>query len=148
MLKQLSLASIATLALATPVFAEGDAAAGERVFGQCQSCHVVANEAGDVLAGRNGRQGPNLYGIVGRVAGSYPDFRYGNGLEALAEAGTAWDADALVAYLADPTGYLREATGNNRVRGNMSFRLRNEQDARDVIAYIESLSPAAEAASN
>lgn len=145
MLKKLSIAAVSAITLAAPAFAEGDAAAGEGIFNQCQSCHVVTNDAGEVLAGRNGRQGPNLYGIVGRVAGGYPDFRYGNGLQAMAEAGTVWDADMLVAYLADPTAYLREVTGNNRVRGNMSFRLRDAQDAADVIAYIASLSPAAPA---
>jgi cytochrome c len=135
--------SASIMLLASSAIADGDAASGEKVFNQCQSCHIVANEAGEVLAGRNGRQGPNLYGIVGRIAGSYPGFRYGDGLLAMADAGMAWDAEMLVSYLADPTSFVREATGNKRAKAKMSFRLRNAQDAADVIAFIASLSPAA-----
>lgn len=58
-----------TATLAVPAFADGhaasgDAAAGEKAFRQCISCHVVQNEAGDTLAGRNAKTGPNLYGIA------------------------------------------------------------------------------------
>ena len=65
----------AVLALvAAPAFAQevpsGDVAAGEKVFAKCQTCHVVANEAGEVLAGKNSKTGPNLYGLPGRVAGT------------------------------------------------------------------------------
>ena len=58
--------------IAAPVFAQeaptGDAAAGEKVFGKCQTCHVVANEAGEVLAGKGSKTGPNLYGMPGPQA--------------------------------------------------------------------------------
>lgn len=119
----------------------GDAAAGEALFNQCQSCHVVRDEAGQVLAGRNSRTGPNLHGVVGRIAGTYPEFRYGDGIVAAGEMGLIWDEDHFVAYVQDPTAFLREYTGNNRARGNMSFRLRNEQNARDLYAFLATFSP-------
>ena len=139
----------AGLAFAAPAIAqEGNAEAGAQAFNQCQSCHVVTNEAGEVLAGRNGRTGPNLYGVVGRVAGTYPDFRYGDGIVAAGEAGLVWDQTNLVAYLSDPTSFIREASGNARARSNMSFRLRNEQQARDMAAFLATFSPEAAPASN
>ncbi len=61
--------------------ASGDAAAGEEAFQQCISCHVVVNDAGETLAGRNAKTGPNLYGIAGGAIGAVEDFRYGNGIE-------------------------------------------------------------------
>jgi cytochrome c len=126
--------------LAAPAFAEGDAAAGERVFNQCQTCHVVANEAGEVLAGRNAKTGPNLYGIVGRTAGTYPEFEYGESIVAAGAGGLVWDEAQLATYLADPGAFLKEITGDSSARSMMAFKLRKEEDAANVIAYIASLS--------
>lgn len=117
----------------------GDAAAGEAAFRQCIACHVVVNEAGDTLAGRNGRQGPNLYAVSGRAIGGVEDFRYSPGLVALNEMGMEWDQESFVAYVQDPTGYLREAAGDNSLRGAMSFRVRSAEDAENLYAYLASL---------
>ena len=134
------LSGLAAMLLASPALAQGDASAGEAAFRQCVACHVVATPDGDTLAGRAGRTGPNLYGISGRAAGSVEGFRYSPGLAALNEAGVVWDEASFAAYVQDPTGFAREATGNNGLRSSMSFRVRNEQDALDLYAYITSLS--------
>jgi cytochrome c len=56
------LASALFLALAAPrPAAAQDAAAGQRVFNQCRSCHTVE-------AGGRSATGPNLHGVVGRKA--------------------------------------------------------------------------------
>lgn len=137
------LAAAAMLALATPALA--DIAAGERAFTQqCATCHVVQNEAGEVLAGRNARQGPNLYALEGRIAGSVDGFRYGAGIVKAGEMGLAWDEETFVAYVQNPNDFLRAYTGDNRARGNMAFRVRNEADARNLWAYLTSLAPKAE----
>lgn len=142
---KISLLAFAAALLAAPALAQdaptGDAAAGEEQFNrQCVSCHVVVNDAGETLAGRNARTGPNLYGIAGRTIGSIDGFRYSEGLLALHEAGEAWDEDGFVGYVQDPSGWLREATGDSRARGLMSWRVREEQQARDIYAYLASLS--------
>ena len=58
---------MAATMLAAPAFADGhasgDVAAGEKAFRQCVSCHVVVNDAGETLAGKKAKTGPNLYGI-------------------------------------------------------------------------------------
>jgi cytochrome c len=117
----------------------GDAGAGEDVFRQCQTCHVVENEAGEVLAGRNAKTGPNLYGVVGRQAGVVEGFNYGDDLVEAGEQGLSWNEEELSAYLQDPTGYLREVLDDSRARGKMSYRVRSEEDALNVIAYLHSL---------
>lgn len=122
----------------------GDPAAGEAVFNQCQTCHVVVNEAGETLAGRNARTGPNLYGIAGRVAGAIEDFRYSDSIAEAGEAGLVWDEESFVSYVQDPTGFLREYLDDNRARGQMAFRVRSEDDAKNLYAYLASLAPAAE----
>lgn len=137
------------LAAATSLFATGamadghatgDAAAGEAAFRQCVSCHVVSNADGEVLAGRNGRSGPNLYGIPGGAYGAVEGFRYSPSFVAANEAGLMWDEEAFVSYVQDPTGHLREVLGDNGARGAMAFRVRSEDDARNLYAFIASLS--------
>lgn len=122
--------------------AAGDAEAGRGLFAsQCQNCHVVVNEAGETLAGRNARTGPNLYGVVGRQAGIYEGFRYGDSIVEAGAAGLVWDEESFVAYVANPNAFLREYLNNNRARGNMAFQVRNEQSARDLYAFLATFSP-------
>ncbi len=127
------------IAFAAPAFAEGDVAAGEEQFNrQCVSCHVVRDNAGDVLAGRNAKTGPNLYGIAGRALGAEEGFRYGDSLVDAGEAGIVWDEESFVAYVQDPTAWLREATDNARARSKMAYKVRDAQQAADIYAFIAS----------
>lgn len=141
------LALLAAPALAQDAAPTGDAAAGEKVFAKCQTCHDVANEAGEVLAGKGSKTGPNLYGMPGRVAGTYPDFKYGESMVALGATGFKWNEADFVAYVADPTKFLQEKLGDKKAKGKMMFKLPKEEDAKNVYAFIASLSPAP-AASN
>ncbi len=133
------------LMLSTPLAAQdagGDAAAGETQFGrQCVVCHVIENDAGEVLAGSSGGAGPNLYGVVGATPGTQEDYAYSSALEAYGETGAVWDEETLPAFIQDPTGYLREALDDSRPRSKMSYRMRNEDDALDVYAYLATFSP-------
>ncbi|MFW2545450.1 c-type cytochrome [Primorskyibacter sp. 2E107] len=135
----------ATAALATGAFAEshasGDAEAGEKVFGKCKSCHMIQDADGtDIVKG--GRTGPNLYGVVGRTAGSVDGFRYGDDIVAAGEAGLVWDEESFVSYVQDPKGFLAEYLDKGNARSKMSFRLRSGME--DVYAYLVSVGPAAE----
>lgn len=129
-------------AFAMPAFAEGDIDAGESQFGrQCVSCHIVQNAEGDVLAGRNGRTGPNLYDINGGAPGMVEGFAFSDALKAWGEDGGTWDEESFVAFVMNPTEYLREVTGDARARSKMAFMVRDEQQARDIYAFIVSLNP-------
>jgi cytochrome c len=122
----------------------GDAAAGEEHFNrQCVSCHVVQDEAThEVLAGRNARVGPNQHGVIGRVAGSRPDFDYSTLMETYGATGAVWEEANFVAYVQDPTGYLREATRETSGRSKMAYQVRDEQQAHDLYAYLATFSAA------
>ena len=127
--------------MAAPAFADGhasgDAAAGEEQFArQCVACHVVQNEDGETLAGRNAKTGPNLYDVVGRQLGSVEGFRYGDSIVELGEMGAIWNETNMVAYLQDPTGWLREKLDNRRARGKMAYQVRDPQEATDLFAYL------------
>ena len=142
-MNRLSVLTAAAALLTSPALADGhatgDAEAGEAAFRQCISCHVVVDDAGETLAGRNARTGPNLWGIHGRLIGSVDDFRYSDGLTALMDMGMEWDEEAFVGYVQDPTGWIREVAGDNSLRGAMSFRVRSEEDALNLYAYLVSL---------
>ena len=124
--------------------AAGDAEAGKKVFNQCQTCHVVADADGNVLAGKNAKTGPNLYGIIGRPAASYEGFKYGEGIQEAAAKGLVWDEENLTAYVQDPTTFLEEVTGNGKAKSKMVFKVKKEDDAANVAAFLASLSPAAQ----
>ena len=131
--------------LAVPAFdaghaASGDADAGENAYRQCKSCHMIQSADGENIV-RGGRTGPNLWGVVGRDAGSIEDFRYSSSMEAAGEAGLVWTEEEFVAYVQDPTGYLREYLDDSGARGKMSYRVRNEEDAVNLYAYLASVSP-------
>ncbi len=147
------LATAAVLMLAAPAFADshetaemmapsGDAEAGGTLFDrQCMACHVVKNDEGEVLAGRNARTGPNLYGIAGREIGSNEDFRYGKSMAEVADEDLVWDEATFMSYVQDPTGWLRETLDDSKARSKMSFKVRKEDEAADIYAFLYSLKP-------
>ena len=69
-----------------------DAATGEHVFKRCASCHQVGVNA-------HGGFGPELNGVIGRRAGSTPDYAYS---DAMKRSGIVWDERTLAAFLHDP----------------------------------------------
>ncbi|MGF1592119.1 MAG: c-type cytochrome [Kiloniellaceae bacterium] len=107
--------------LAGPALAEGDAAAGEKVFNKCKACHTVE-------AGKN-RVGPSLYNIIGKAPAAVEGFRYSKGMEEFA-ADHVWDDETLSAYLETPKDVVKGT--------KMAFvGLKKPEDRADVIAYLK-----------
>jgi len=133
--------------LSAPAFADGhatgDAEAGEKVFNKCKACHMIQDADGEDIV-KGGRTGPNLYGLYTRVAGS-TDFRYGKSIVEAGEAGLEWNEEEFVKYVADPKKYLAEYNDDKRAKSKMAFKLRDDEDAADVWAYIVSVGPEIEA---
>jgi len=92
---------------------------GKRKFALCSSCHTIT-EGGPNMTG------PNLYGIIGRKAGSHEGYAYS---DALKGAGFVWDAAHIDTWITDPKAML---PGNK-----MTFLgLKEAKDRTDVIAYL------------
>lgn len=131
----------AMMAFAAPAFAEGegDAAAGEKEFRKCKACHAIIDGDGNAIL-KGGKTGPNLYGIIGSAAGQ-ADFKYSSVMLAAAAAGLVWDAENVPLYLEDPNGFLSEIAGES---GRSKMSKQKVKNAADIIAYLESVVPAAE----
>ncbi|MCK1358347.1 c-type cytochrome [Bradyrhizobium sp. 199] len=99
--------------------ASGDAA--QQAFNNsCRTCHSV--KEGD------NRLGPNLNRIVGRKAGSLPDYNYSSSMK---EAGFSWDQDKLTRFLVKPD----EVVSGHKMQpyGGIST-----EEAGKVVAYLQS----------
>lgn len=109
--------------LAAPLAAHAqDAAAGMAVFKrQCAICHSP-------VAGKN-LVGPSLFGIIGRSAGTVPNFRYSPANKA---SGITWDEARLDPYLTSPKEVVPGTI--------MTFAgLKDAQQRADLIAYLATL---------
>lgn len=94
----------------------------EKLFvNHCGTCH--AKEAGAPK-----RQGPNLFGILGRKAGSEEGFAYSAGLKS---AGWAWTAEKLDAWITDPKAMIPGTT--------MVYKQAKPETRAKIVAYLETL---------
>ena len=117
---ELTDAQRATMLAALPApYNQADLENGRAAFARCRSCHTIT-------PGGPNMTGPNLYGIIGRPAGTHPGFNYS---KAVKSAGFAWDDDHIDHWLQNPRTFL---PGNK-----MTFPgLPDAADRRDVIAFL------------
>jgi len=101
---------------------------GAAIFNaNCDVCHMALRDAS--RADLATRIGPNLWGVVGRKAGTYKGYAYSY---AMRSSGITWTDDQLRSYIAAP----QKTVPNVR----MSFvGLKNPKDVEDIIAYLNTL---------
>ncbi|MBN9508463.1 MAG: c-type cytochrome [Alphaproteobacteria bacterium] len=121
------LPSVGLLAAALAALAPGaradDPGPGQKQFlASCGVCHTADKGAGN-------RQGPNLFGVYGRKAGTLPDFQYS---PALKNGGWVWDATTLDEWI---TNAQAAHPGTF-----MNYRQANAEKRKRVIEYLKSLS--------
>ena len=118
------LAALAAGTLLVPAMAQssgGNPALGRTIFARCAACHAVTP------GGK--RLGPSLAGVVGRKAGSEPDYAYS---PAMRSAKIVWDARNLDAYLTHPTATVPGT--------KMSFvGIASPADRANLIAYLNTV---------
>ncbi len=129
--------------------ATGDVAAGESVFKKCKSCHSIVSTKGETIA-KGGKSAPNLYGVYTRVAGSEEEFstNFGKSMMEAGENGLTWNEADFVKYVGNPRDFLKEYNDDKKAKAKMSFRLKDEVDAKNVWAYLVSVGPEGEAAAS
>ena len=110
-----ALAAASVFAAAAPERAPGDPVRGKTVYQVCMGCHSL--DENDV--------GPRHRGVVGRVAGTVPDYAYS---PALKNSHIVWGPDTLDRWLTSPQALVPGA--------KMFFAMPSAQDRADVIAYL------------
>ena len=101
----------------------GDLAHGEKVFKKCSACHMIASGGKNMI-------GPNLWGVIGRTAGSVSDYKYSKAMVAYAKQ---WSFEEMNSYLIKPQAYVKGT--------KMAFAgLRKEKDRASVILFMNSKS--------
>ena len=111
------LAATATVAQDKPNWRDG-----RKVFKKCGACHSFK-------PGEH-RVGPSLNRVVGRKAGTAPDFRYSESMLEKGAGGLVWTDSTLNAFLAAPKKFVPTT--------KMTFPgLKDVKDRRDVIAYVK-----------
>jgi len=88
---------------------------------QCATCHSI--NATDVP-----RQGPTLFGVIGRKAGSVAGFHYSSGF---AKADWIWDDARMDAWLTNPQAMIPGAI--------MPYRQSKAEVRASIIGYLKEL---------
>lgn len=109
------LAGAAAPAHSAPSGAPGDPERGRTLYQACTSCHSL--DENDI--------GPKHRGVVGRRAGTIPDYAYS---PALKSSGLVWDAASLDRWLTNPQDVVPGT--------KMYFSLANPQARADIIAFL------------
>lgn len=111
---------VVSQARAQETVSTGDPEAGATVFKKCMACHKVGPDAKSGV-------GPSLNGVVGRPAGTYPDYSYST---AMKNSGLIWDELTLTTYLHAP----RKLVAGTK----MAFPgIKKDQEIADLIAYLK-----------
>ena len=101
------------------LFASVSAAEGAKVFKKCAACHSIAEGGANKI-------GPALWGVIGRKAGSVPDYKYS---KALAAHSKNWSFEEMNGFLIKPKDWIKGT--------KMSFAgLKNAKDRASVILYM------------
>jgi cytochrome c2 len=137
-MKILMSAFTASLLFSGQMAAAQDASAGEAVYKSCKGCHKIGDGA------KNGA-GPALNNIVGQPVASVEGYKYSKTLKAANAAGLVWDEAAIAEYIADPKAYMKAKLDDPKAKPKMSYKLKNEQKAKDVAAYLATFSEAPKA---
>ena len=114
------------LALSASLFsaaatAAGDAEAGAKLFSKtCGGCHSIGPDA-------RGGFGPQLTGVIGRLAGTTEDYQYS---DAMKNSGVVWTREKLAAYIEAPK---KVVSGTRMIFWGIS----DPKKIENLLAYLE-----------
>ena len=101
------------------LFASTNATDGAKIFKKCAACHSIAQGGANKI-------GPALWGVLGRKAGSVPDYKYS---KAMAAYGKTWSFEEMNGFLIKPKDWVKGT--------KMSFAgLKNAKERAAVILYM------------
>jgi cytochrome c len=115
--------AFACLSLMSAPASAQDAAAGEKLFNQCRTCHQIGETAKNAV-------GPQLNGLFGRKAGSIESYTYSAAYKTLDKV---WSEENFTVYIKDPRGVT---PGTKMVYPGM----KDEAQITNLVAYLKQFS--------
>lgn len=97
-----------------------DAAAGEKAYAQCRSCHQVGETAKNTV-------GPILNGFIGQKAGTREGYSYSS---AMKDSGLTWDEATFSSYIQNPRA---KVPGTKMIYAG----LKDEKRIADLLAFLK-----------
>ena len=97
-----------------------DAAAGEKAYAQCRSCHQVGETAKNTV-------GPILNGFIGQKAGAREGYSYSS---AMKDSGLTWDEATFSSYIQNPRA---KVPGTKMIYAG----LKDEKRVADLLAFLK-----------
>ena len=129
---------LSCLFLCTHATAEGDPEVGKSLFKNCAACHTIRTEDGTELI-KGGKIGPNLYSVIGRIAGSEPEYKkYSKSLKELADTGYVWDEAGISEWVQNPSKYLKSKLEKPSAKSKMPFKMKSGY--QDIAAFLAQVS--------
>lgn len=117
----LTFALILNAGLFSASAAAGDAEVGAKLFSKtCGGCHSVGENA-------RGGFGPQLNNVIGRLAGTTPDYQYS---DAMKNSGVVWTREMLAAYIEAPK---KVVSGTRMIFWGIS----DQEKIDNLLAYLE-----------
>ncbi len=102
--------------------AQGDVEKGKKIAKKCLACHTL-NEGG------KNKLGPNLFGVLGRKAGSVEGYKYSR---AMSGSGIVWDEATFTDFIAKPKKVVKGT--------KMGFAgIKKATKRSDLLAYFKTL---------
>jgi len=119
--------AIGALAMLISGVAIGEAVASPQ--SKCKACHTFDK-------GGKHKTGPNLFGIVGRKAGSTDFKKYSKSLK---NGNWVWDAENLKAWVCDSKKAIKTLTGDDHAKTRMGKQKKCGEAADAVVAFLNTL---------